>query len=238
MYKQRTYIAGMTLEKAKYHTYDYQGARSTPRRKKGNVTPASVKKANDRNARNKLRRLLNSNFKDGHTFATLTYRDDTLPLTLREVRNDMSVFRRRLRAKAPDVKFVYVIELGADNRLHVHIVLDLPANSQIPEACWNKGHVNVKPMYGNGQYADLANYMIKSTEDTKTYAASLGEKHTQKYTCSRNLQKPEVHTEIITEREVMEPPEEITGYYIDKNSQYANISADGYLYAGCTYIKL
>ena len=150
----------------------------------------------------------------------MTYRDDTLPLTLREVRNDMSVFRRRLRAKAPDVKFVYVIELGADNRLHVHIVLDLPANSQIPEACWNKGHVNVKPLYGNGQYADLANYMLKSTEDTKTYAASLGEKHTQKYTCSRNLQKPEVHTEIITEREVMEPPEEITGYYIDNMPTY------------------
>lgn len=242
MYKERVVQAGNTMEVSRYHDWDHTCVRSSPRKKKTGETPESVKRANSRNIIKNLRRLLNTNFKDGDSFVTLTYNDITRPCSISEESRDMASFLRRLRSVTRKagitLKYVYTLELDSENKLHVHMVINLPASSELLKLYWQMGFVHAEALYGNGQYSGLAQYMLKDANNTRLYALNNEGKHIQAYTRSHNLNNPEIHDEVITERDVLNPYDQIDGYCIEKDSEYFGISDDGYLYSTCSYIRL
>ena len=242
MYKERTIIAGNTIEKKRYHVPNCMDYTHGCRRKKEMITPDSVQKANARNAERSLRLALNSNFKDEESFLTLTFNDSSLPSTLKEAKQAVTKFLRKLRAESEkqgiDLKFIYVFGYSEGERYHVHMVINLTPESDLLCRLWNLGYIHSRPLNSNGQYRDLAAYMIRNSNEARIQAQSNGESINQRYTPSRNLNKPEQSDVVISEQDVYKEPENIPGFFLEKGYDYQAIAHDGYMCAGETYIGI
>ena len=102
----------------------------------------------------------------------------------------------------------------------------------------SKLNVYIEPLSYNGQYRHIACYMPENSKEAQEYAEQQGEKIYRKYNPSRNLVKPEVKEEVISERKCLEARPDIDGYYIDKETVNSGISRLGYPFSRCTYIGL
>ena len=63
-YYEKTVVAGATIEKIYYHCYKARD-KNTPRAPKAKETSWQMEEVNRRNAEDKLRWMLNTNFKEG-----------------------------------------------------------------------------------------------------------------------------------------------------------------------------
>jgi len=78
MYVKKTWFYKDHIEIKKYHTSRY-GVKGEKRDRKCKPTDEAVKKANERNAVAKLRRLLENNFEAGDHHMVLTYKAESRP---------------------------------------------------------------------------------------------------------------------------------------------------------------
>lgn len=228
MIVEKTVRAGRTIEVSRYHaTLIPKG----PRRKKKEVSPERIKKANLRRRADRLRQLMNANFNDNDFWSlTLTYRKGEEPETIRGVRDDAADFVRRLRQCARlfgvELKFIYVIGAGKHRR-HIHITVNALPDMAIFTGCWIHGHVSMTRLYSDGQYRNLADYYIKNAQETKEREEILGEKPGQMYVTSKNLTQPTEEKRVYVGR-FKEDPETIPGYYLEKSSVFKGITSMGF----------
>ena len=228
MVAERITYAGKTIEIDRYHiNYIPKG----PRKKRKEESPERIKKANLRKRTDRLRQLMNTNFNDKEFWSmTLTYKKGKEPKSIRQVRNDASDFVTRLRKTAAlfgaELRFIYVIGAGKHRR-HVHITVNSLPDMAIFKGCWTHGHVNMTPLYSNGQYRDLADYYIKNAQETKEQEEALGEKPGRMFSCSQNLKQPVVEKHIVPGR-LKDEPKTIPGYYLEKGSVYRGITSMGF----------
>lgn len=149
----------------------------------GSLSREAQKNLNEKNAKKKLDRLINTNFGKGDLAVHLTYRDDEMPSTREEVVNDVKNYISRLRRwrKAhglPDIKYIYVIEAKVSKRTgvlrwHVHMVMS-GMDRDVAEQKWNHGDwTNARRLQPNenGLQA-LARYMTKDPEGKRRWSGS------------------------------------------------------------------
>jgi hypothetical protein len=221
----RTYIiAGRTIEVHKSFT-KYEGKQQKGDREK--PTPEEIEKINQINAERNLRILINTNFKEGDLFTTLTYRKEdrqTPAEGKKSVKALIDALRIEFRKHGEELKYINVTEYQ-NKAIHHHLIINDIEGVNVAKLIrklWKFGRPDFKLLDDTGQYKDLAAYLIKET--SKTFKENDGG-HMQRYSCSRNLIRPVPVTEII--RKAMKwaaDPRPIKGYYIDKDSVYNGVN--------------
>ena len=248
-YVKRTTRAGNTVEIEYYYTSRYNKKGQT-RADRVKPTRETQKKVNKRQAERKLRLLLNANFTYGDYHVVLDYiREKEKPdRTKEEMQQDIAKFLRELRKEykkaGKELKYIHVMEIGSKGARHHHLVIN-KLDTEVLQRAWYKayeGHNRVKvfPLDDSGNYADLASYLLKYTEEHRK--DDEGALMSKRYNCSRNLVRPEPEYEIVTERayyRVSQNPKAPKGYYILPDSVQQGVhSADYYGYGWYRYTMI
>lgn len=250
-YVKRTTRAGRTVEVEYYYTSRYN-RKGQHRADKIKPTDEAQKKINKRQAERKLRLLINENFSYGDYHVVLDYirKPDTPDRTREEMKQDIAVFlreaRKLYRKNGKELKYIHVMEIGKKGARHHHLVIN-KLDTELLQQAWHKaydGHNRIKvfPLDDSGNYADLAAYLIKYTDEHRTEedGALMG----KRYNCSKNLVRPEPEYEIVTSRsyyKVSQNPQAPKGYYILPDSIEQGITSPeyyGYGWYRYTMIKL
>lgn len=146
-------------------------------------------KLNQRHARERLTRIVNTNFSWEDLSMTLTYRDN--PETKEEAVKELQKYIRKLRAQYKkagiELKYVWQMEKSKKGRYHVHMILSGGIDRDKLEKFWGNGYANSKRLqFDQNGVAALVGYITKShhnkDEERITYKAWNG---------SRNLIDPE-----------------------------------------------
>lgn len=147
------------------------------------------KNLNCKNSKKYLRRLVHNNFTDQDIVIHLTYRDEDLPKSEEEARNDVRNYIRRINYRRKkrglkNIKYIAIIEYedaeGKKNvRMHHHIIMSGDMDRDELEKLWTKGWANADRLQAdeNG-YEALVNYITKDPKGKK------------RWTSSKNLEKP------------------------------------------------
>lgn len=250
-YVKRTTRAGRTVEVEYYYTSRYN-RKGQKRADKVKPTDEAQKKVNKRQAERKLRLLLNANFGYGDYHVVLDYirKPDTPDRTKEEMKKDIAVFlreaRKLYRKNGKELKYVHVMEIGKKGARHHHLVIN-KLDTELLQQAWYKaysGHNRIKvfPLDDSGNYADLAAYLIKYTDEHRT--AENGALMGKRYNCSKNLVRPEPEYELVTHRsyyKVSQNPQAPKGYYIVPDSIEQGIASPeyyGYGWYRYTMVKL
>ena len=244
MYLKKTWRLKNRIEVRKYHTARY-GVKGEKRREKTKPTKEGMQKINERNAIKKLLRLIRANFETGDAFLTLAFAEEMRPKTLGEARWIHDIFIRRMRAryKKQDIELKWISAAEFMNKhIHFHIIINnIQDFNRIIRECWTWGGVNISPLWENGNYEQLAEYMLKETSKT---AKMTGIPFSQRYRRSRNLVDPEkeAKTEVIKAsswRDEPTVPKEYAerGYVLDKESVYSGVDAWGYPFQEYAFVS-
>lgn len=240
MYFRKEIISGKVCEVVKSYT-KFEG-KNQKREAKNQKTTEQMEEQNYRNAVKKLTRLLNCNFSDGDLWVTLTYRKNKRP-TPKEAKRLIENFIGRMRygfhKKREELKYITVTEYK-NKAIHHHLVINNPDGIntvKLLQEKWKKyGIVHIKPLYSNGQYKELAEYMVKETRET--FREQDGGKM-QRWSSSRNLKKPKVYYRTVKAATWNPQPKPKKGYHIDTDSIVNGVNAwTGRRYQSYTMIRL
>lgn len=196
MYLKRTTVYRDRIEIYKYHTSRY-GVKGEKRGKRVRPSDSAVKAANERAARRRLKGLLIENFEQGDYHVVLTYAPDKRP-EVEESRDLLKKFirdcRSAYRKAGSDLKYIVTTEWQGKS-IHHHIIMnDVAGFSKIVAGAWTHGGAHFTALYPDYDYDGLAEYMVKET--CKTFRDP-DCAYRQRYTCSRNLKKPQEIIEVI-----------------------------------------
>lgn len=248
-YVERVTKAGNTIEIERYFTSRYK-KKGISRGDKVKPTKEEQEKVNTRQAERKLRILINANYGYGDYHLVLDYirRKGEPDRTPEQMRQDIDIFlrecRKEYRKAGLEFKYIHVMEIGKKGARHHHLVVN-KIDTEILQRCWYKayeGHNRVKvfPLDDSGNYAELANYLIKYTGTHKK--GTDGALQGKRWNCSKNLVRPEPEYHIISDREYFKKePKAIKGYYVDKNSVSTGVHSPeyyGYGYLRYTLVKI
>lgn len=240
MYIRRITTYGNRKEVRKYHTFRFQG-RGLKRAPREKETSEQAAKRNERQAIRKLKMLMINNFELGDWHVTLTYPQETRPDgegARKVLKRFFEKLRRYYRSKGKELRYIMVTEWESTN-LHHHVALnDVAGIGKLFRELW-PGGAFFSPLYENQNYDGLAEYFVK---ETKRSFRNPHSPFRQRYTCSRNLKKPEVERKVIHASEWRETPkvspkEEALGYVIDPDSIVTGFDNAGFPYQEYTMIR-
>lgn len=234
----------------KYIEYEFHyagnyGARGERRAKKQKRTPEAVKKQNQKLRERKVARLLRCNFREHDYWITIKYSKGTRKApgeVVKDIRRFFDKLRRRYKRENEELKYIYRVEIGKKGGIHIHMVLPRIRDGDIAiSECWDCGRVGYDSLYERGGYEDLAAYLVKPPPEEQEKQLSLFEETERKlfvkYSCSRNLIRPEPERkryERWTVKKLVESgPKASPGYYIDKQSLHRGINQ----FTGTTYYR-
>jgi len=252
-YKQSIWTYGNVIEIKKAHTWMWnrKGERRNRSESFSNLTPEQIEakkkkmqRHNELEAIKELDRILQANFTEDDQHVVLTYRDDCIP-TVEESRKVLNNFLTRTRRffKKHDCEFKYVIATEWDaKRIHHHIVCNsIPGVNMAKEIMrlWGNGGAHLTPLYEDKNYKGLSEYLVKETK--KTFRDD-DNPYKQRYSCSRNLVRPEAKVEIVhanTWSGTIKVPKKLQeeGYYLDRDSVRSWTDWEGYLNCEYKFIK-
>lgn len=231
-YFKRTWVAGETVEICK----TYSAVKGGGRKKRENTTSEAVAKYNLKMAHRKLTRLINANFKPGDLFLNPTYRDS---MTVEEAKKHIDKFLRDLRRyfkkQGRELKYILVTAYGERGRIHHHLVINTADAREIMKL-WQHGGMRFEPLYPNCEYSALASYLIEQSRKQPKSGEICSKK---RWSCSRNLTKPQEKVEEVNAKTWRSEPKPLKGYYIDKSSIEEGVSpVSGQPYQFYRMIKL
>ena len=190
MYLEKIYYLGKYREVARYYPGNY-GAPGCKRRARHKPTPEDVAEQNKRNRERYIQRLILANFSEGDWWLTLTYRKEERPGSIEEAVDDRRKLIKRLqkeyREAGYEFKCLAATEIGKRGAVHHHFAIEDIANGNLNTKktvmkAWKRGRIDFTPLYEDGEYKNLAEYMIKRE-------GKEGQK--QSYTRTRNLIIPQ-----------------------------------------------
>ena len=235
--------------------YGAKGEKRAPRRK---ATPEQVKKQNQYHREKTVLRKMRNNFEPGDLWITLKL-PQGMKISGKEIMKVQKDFfdklRYRYKRREQTLKYMYRIEIGERGGIHVHALVNrlngTPGTAELVTEIWNgltEGHVNYTPVYEQGNFKELADYLVKKPTEEITGQLTLFETEEErkvflKYGCSKNLEMPEKETHEYKRRTVRKlienGPEPQPGYYIDRDSiRYGVNPYTGMSYYYYTEIRL
>lgn len=183
-------------------TFSTRYGNKSKRNSKKNKSSEKQKIINEKNAKRKLARWINTNFGKGDLFLTLTYAGEA-PEEDQAKRELVNFFRRvkyyRKKNELPDLKYIAVTEYGSEkNRIHHHVIMS-SMSMDIINDLWRAGKVIISRLSPDKDFTGLAKYITKDSLSIKEYK--------KRWTQSRNLQKPIVNTRVLkTGRNILKAP--------------------------------
>lgn len=197
MYTEVSYDLGDSIEHEAYYAGKY-GAKGEKRAPKRKPTQEQIRKQNQINKTNMVRRLLKLNYEAGDLWTTLKYPRGHRP-TMEEVKKNMKSFtdkcRTEYKKRGYPFKFVRRAEIGKRGGVHIHIVINrIPDSDKIVRDAWKWGRPNFTPIDGEeDSWVRLAEYISKEPEEQIEQLSLFGleeQKVLTSYSCSRNLIRP------------------------------------------------
>lgn len=216
-YEKKVYV-GDTIEVEVYPSIRERNKKGIGRSVRQSSTKEAQSKANKVRAERELRRLIKNNFNANEDmYLTLKFFEDkTEEEAIRAINN----FLRRLnyyRKKhgLEPLKYVGCIECGKrGKRWHAHFVVN-KIDFEVVSSLWNEGRIWSETLYEHGDFAELAQYLLKDTGGTKRLRRS------------RNLVKPKEKVTELGKRRVRQFERDIVpkapkGYYFVKQEKHVN----------------
>lgn len=196
----------------------YPTAQGGARGKKRKKTPEEMERANQRNREKTLQRLILANFEAGDFHLVLSYHKDNNPGDYEAAKAELQKFlagvRREYKKAGYGFQYIGVTERGKRAAtLHHHLILKNIEGLTVKAVRkhW-KGYCTWHDLYEDGDFANLAAYIIKKETKEEAKGAS--------YTRSRNLKVPEGEKTIVHKKEWPTEPEAEKGWYVVKESVY------------------
>lgn len=229
MYIKKIWDLGRVRMVEKHYPGNY-GAPGMKRGERKKKTPEDVARQNRTNRVKKVQRLILANFKEGDWHLILGYRKGERPASFEAAKDLLQKFLGKMRAafKRAGVpfKWIAVTERGKRGGCHHHLIIedreDLDVKALVMKH-WPHGYRTFSPLYEDGDFEDLAEYITK--EETKE------EEQGCSYSRSRNLIVPEPKKEVIHSRRWRREPKPEKGWYIVKDSLVNGINpVTGYPY--------
>lgn len=204
-FRTKTIKSGNVLE---VEVYPIWKTRSEERKAKEKTTRAAQAAVNDRNARKRLDRLVNTNFGADDLLITLTYSGEA-PDPQQGAKDIRNYIRRvkyyRKKNGLPEMKYIYIQEWEDEDpktaepqqlvfegmqstflepvkakRVHHHIIMT-GMDRDAAESLWKKGRVNSRKLQPDEfGLRDLTGYLLKAPKTKKRWYGS------------RNLQEPKI----------------------------------------------
>ena len=193
-YRTRTIKAGERLEAEVYPIFG-RSQEQTARREKLNMTRERQAQLNTKRAKRRLVLLMETNFRtDEDVHVTLTYAgaEPGLERCRKDVRNFLNrVKRQREKQGLAELKYIYAIGHDADQRIHVHLVMNGGISRDRLEAIWQKGYANtIRLQKQGGGLQGMANYLYRQNEKARDRGERAG---VHMWSGSRNLKQPKEH---------------------------------------------
>ena len=217
-YEKRT-RSGRLLEIDRY--FATRDGRRVSRAPNAEETEDNQQRLNDIQAANRLRRLMLANFdpEAGDIFLTLTLEHYcTKEEAERAWRRWIAkVGRARERRKMQECKWIKIPEQQS-GKWHFHLIMSGGLDVIELHRMWgreNRIHVSVLNTFDN--YRSLSRYLTdvekhrRGSESTDN-AKAAREKNKRRWSCSKNLAKPETTKRVIAERTVRQLPKAPKGY--------------------------
>lgn len=224
-YVERITEAGKIIYCDKYHTMKYQSKEGS-RGQRQKPTREQMKKANQRARVRKLEMEIAANFEDGDYHINFGYiRKKGEPYRTKEqmqkdIRKLKEILRKEYRKQGLEFKYIHVMEIGERGSRHHHMIINR-IDTKILQDAWKKacpegGTIHIAPLYSDGDYGKLAEYLIKDTSKKLGTEEALQGKS---WCSSKNLKKPKVTKRIISRSDTFRTdPKPRKGYYIVKES--------------------
>ncbi len=211
MYTRKIYRFPGSIEVEEYHTGKY-GAPGQARGKKRKPTPEEIKKRNQTNRENYVRRLMKANFRKNDYWITLTYKKGLRP-SVEKMRKDVDKLLRKVRSayrkKGQELKYILRMGIGKRGGPHLHILVNRIMDTDlIFSDQWEHGGIFFKPAYEEGGFKALADYIVKPLEEWEPETL-------KRYTRSRNLIIPKPKKEILLGKTWRKEPKK-KGYYLEE----------------------
>lgn len=201
------------------------GAPGSPRRKKRKRTPEEIERQNRSNRARNIRLLIIGNFKKGWHII-LTYPKEQRPETAADAKKELARFNRKMKRVFEKAGFTYkwiaVTEIGSRGAVHHHLILedihtDTFATQDAVMECWKVGKKNFTPLYEDGEYEALSDYLAK--KETKDDIPGCKVSH------SRNLVMPKVKKERILRKRWQTEPRIPKGWMLVPDSLWNGINS-------------
>ncbi len=186
VYATKTIQAGNQFEVEVYPEFTKKEIKLFKLKKANNEAQRNL---NDKNARKKVERIINNNFKKGDYWITLTYDNQHLPANaLMAYRNMQNFIKRvnyhRKKRGLNKAKYIYVTEYctnGEAIRCHHHLIMDCGLPMDIVEKLWTCGSRNNIRRVDPDECAltGLSRYLTKDPRGNKRWCASTNLKKPQ-----------------------------------------------------------
>lgn len=248
-YIKKTIISGPIVECEIYPVW--KNGSDVPRVRVG-ASREAQKNLNDKNARKKINRLVNTNFTEDDLMITLTYKNNYLP-DEEEAKRDIQNYINRLKRKRKregieePLKYLYVIEYENNKknskkvRIHHHIIIN-KMDRDMAESVWKKGRTDsMRLQLDDDGLTGISQYISKGLCAGRRWGYSKNLKKPIIRKDRTTLSKRKVERVALAEndyKEFFEKQYEKQGYkYYDCRAYYSDISAGYYLYARLTNKK-
>ena len=231
-YWRKIVRAGRTVDVQFTYSTRFGEKLTRAKHKEGLVTPLDVENYNNELAIRKLTRILNENFEPDDHFVTLHYELHNRPTDIETAKKQLTKFltllKKLYKENGVELRYVRTTAFGDKGALHHHIVIPKGVDTRKITKLWKeiiKASQKARPpqytaLYSDGEYSALAAYFCRQGDNN-----TAKEKNMRKWTCSRNIKKPDP-AEVVTVDKVKwkEPPTPWPGYYIETDSIRAGIN--------------
>ena len=227
-YIQQTVKAGNVVEVRKYYDWNHGRKNRQPRGKRQERSTDKRVAYNRKLAIDRLRWKLNAGCEAGDYHITLTYSGDAP--TPEEAKKDLNNYMRKLRRLYSNgghtFQWLAVTEFQ-NKRIHHHLII-----KQGPELMeiikrWKHGRPKVTMLDNTGQYADLAEYLVKETDKTFRDPEC---KQKKRWSCSRNWPEPVITKKVIKASKWSATPKALKGYVLEDSKTHWGFTDYGYPY--------
>lgn len=242
-YIKKTIVSGSVIECEIYPIW--KNGSDVPRTKVG-ISREAQKNLNDKNAKKKINRLINTNFTEDDLMITLTYKNNYLPNedeAKRDIQNYINRLKRRRKKDGIEelLKYLYVIEYENNKknskkvRIHHHIIINkMDRNSA--EEVWRKGRTDsMRLQLDDDGLSGISKYISKGLCSGRRWSYSKNLKKPTIYRDRTTLSKRKIERVALAEndyKEFFEKEYKKQGYeYYDCKSYYSDMAAGYYLYA-------
>ena len=217
-YTEYIYESPWCIEHIFYWEGNY-GAKGEKRSERSKATPEQIKKQNQKNKENRIRRLIQLNFDEGDYWLTLKYPKGTrkpFEEVMADFKRFIAIMRKEYKRKDIPFKYIYRVEIGRLGGIHIHVVMSRLGDDGYTKlsGAWTRArkasdledllaeytdgmtHIDYVHRFKDGKMSDgreLAEYIAKAQPDTLDDGTRIPEeelKQISKYGCSRNLIRP------------------------------------------------
>lgn len=236
-YKSDNYIEHEILFRGKY------GAKGEKRRPKRKASSEQIKKQNQRNRENRLRRTAQLNFYPNDIWLTLKYPAGTrkgLDAVEKDVKRFQDGMRKDYKSRGEQFKWIKRIEIGKNGGIHVHYIINRIFGAELLISKNWPYYSHYASITEEGGMEKLISYMVKPIPEEVEqleFIPTNEVKRCMKIGTSRNLTRPEPEVKEYKRKTVKkiidEAPIPCKGFYIDKDSIVYGLNP----YTGYSYIS-